>query len=189
MTLRLEAISFSASALALTPRRKRLTVSRGMELSESFGPALRGLRKAAGLTQQELSDRSRVGFAMISRYERSIELPQVGTLLRLLEAMGTDFLGLAQAIAAAQGREVPQRPGAARSLWVAVLMRNGISPPVLEGIALGAVLEPNGFADLVASAEAAARQIAEEAFAAVQRAELALVAELPAEYDAGKGKR
>lgn len=183
------AISSSLNGLGLTPRRKRLTVSREMDLVSALGPALRSLRKAAGLTQQELSDKARVGFAMISRYERGVELPQLGTLLRLLDAMRLDFFALARALSGAQGLPAPLSPGAARPAWVALLVRNGIEPRVLTGAALGAMTEENGAADLIASAEEAARQLAEAALVEVRRAELSLVAESPSEYDAGKGKR
>lgn len=182
-----DAISHAFNGMGLTPRRKRLTVSRAMELASTVGPALRALRKAACLTQQALAERAQVGFAMISRYERGNELPQLSTLNRLLEAMGLDFLAFAHALA--PEAPAPLRPGSARPAWVALLMRNGIRVEVLEGAALAVLHEPNGAADLIASAVEAARQIAEAALGEVRRAELSLVAESPSDYDAGKGKR
>ena len=184
-----DAISLAFNGMGLTPRRKRLTVSREMELASTVGPALRALRKAAGLTQQALAERAQVGFAMISSYERGNELPQLSTLSRLLEAMGLDFLAFAHALAPES--PAPLRPGSARAAWVALLMRNGVEARTLDGAAALALTsgDAKAEADLVASAEEAARQLAAASIAAVRRAELSLVAESPSDYDAGKGKR
>ena len=54
----------------MTPERKRLTVSREMDPLKAIGPALKVLRKSAGLTQQQLADLAKVGFSMISGYEQ-----------------------------------------------------------------------------------------------------------------------
>lgn len=160
-----------------------------MDTLKAVGPALKSLRKSAGLTQQQLADLARVGFSMISGYERGTEMPQLATLVRLLDAMRLDFFAFSAALDEQLGRTAPFRPGVARSSWVALLARNGIEPRVLEGAALAARMEANGAADLVASAIEAARQIAEAALAEVRRAELSLVAESPSEYDAGKGTK
>lgn len=181
------AISFSLNEMALTPRRKRLTVPREMELASSVGPALRTLRKAAGLTQQALADRAQVGFAMISRYERGSELPQLATLGRLLSAMSLDFGAFARALE--PSALAPVSVGKPRPAWVSLLVRNGVEPRVLEGAAVAATMEAAGASDLVASAMETARQMAEAAVAEVRRAELSLVAESPAEYDATKGPK
>jgi transcriptional regulator with XRE-family HTH domain len=175
----------------LTPERKRLTVPREMDSLEAVGPALRALRKAAGLTQQQLADDSKVGFSMISGYERGSEKPQLATLLRLLDAMGLDLFALAEAMDVARGRVPPVRSGAARAAWVGLFLRNGVEPRTLEGAAAAALTvgDPRAEADLIASAEEAARQMALEAVAAVRRAELSLVAESPSHYDDGGGKK
>jgi transcriptional regulator with XRE-family HTH domain len=52
-----------------------------------FGPHLRELRLACGLTQAELADRARSNVIFISRLERGVTTPTLGMLLRLSEAM------------------------------------------------------------------------------------------------------
>ena len=52
-----------------------------------FGPHLRELRLASGLTQAELADRSRSNVIFISRLERGVTTPTLGMLLRLSEAL------------------------------------------------------------------------------------------------------
>ena len=52
-----------------------------------FGPHLRELRLARGLTQAELADRSRSNVIFISRLERGVTSPTLGMLLRLAEGL------------------------------------------------------------------------------------------------------
>lgn len=52
-----------------------------------FGPHLRELRVARGLTQAELAGRSRSNVIFISRLERGVTTPTLGMLLRLSEAL------------------------------------------------------------------------------------------------------
>ncbi len=52
-----------------------------------FGPHLRELRIARGLTQAELAERSRSNVIFISRLERGVSTPTLGMLLRLSEAL------------------------------------------------------------------------------------------------------
>ncbi|HYK04118.1 MAG TPA: helix-turn-helix transcriptional regulator [Thermoanaerobaculia bacterium] len=52
-----------------------------------FGPHLRELRLARGLTQAELADRARSNVIFISRLERGVTTPTLGMLLRLSDAM------------------------------------------------------------------------------------------------------
>ena len=52
-----------------------------------FGPHLRKLRLARGLTQAELADLSRSNVIFISRLERGVTTPTLGMLLRLAEAL------------------------------------------------------------------------------------------------------
>ncbi|HXA18111.1 MAG TPA: helix-turn-helix transcriptional regulator [Thermoanaerobaculia bacterium] len=55
---------------------------------EVFGPHLRTLRLARGLTQTELANRSRSNLQFISKLERGLTTPTLGMLLRLAEALG-----------------------------------------------------------------------------------------------------
>lgn len=52
-----------------------------------FGPHLRELRVARGLTQAELADGARSNVIFISRLERGVTTPTLGMLLRLAEAL------------------------------------------------------------------------------------------------------
>ena len=61
-----------------------------------FGPHLRELRLARGLTQAELADRSRSNVIFISRLERGVTSPTVGMLLRLAEALECRMVDLVE---------------------------------------------------------------------------------------------
>jgi ribosome-binding protein aMBF1 (putative translation factor) len=58
------------------------------EVKERFGLNVRRLREAAGLTQLELSMRSGVDAAEISRLERAAKEPMLGTIVRLADGLG-----------------------------------------------------------------------------------------------------
>ena len=81
--------------------RRRL--SRGLfvpdtprEEGEIFGPHLRELRLAHGLTQAELADRSRTNTMFISKLERGVTTPTLGTLLRLARALDCRVIDLVE---------------------------------------------------------------------------------------------
>jgi transcriptional regulator with XRE-family HTH domain len=57
---------------------------------EQFGVNLRRLRDVAGLTQLELSIRSGVDAAEISRLERGVREPRLGTIVRLAGGLDTE---------------------------------------------------------------------------------------------------
>lgn len=156
---------------------------------EAFGKALRKVRVDRGVKQEQAAINGGVSETALNRAETGKSYPTGETLVGVLDGLGVSFHDLARALDIVEGRVVEAPPGVARPAWVALLMRNGIRAEVLEGAALAAMQEANGSADLVASAVEAARQIAEAALAAVRRAELSLVAESPAEYDAGKDRK
>jgi transcriptional regulator with XRE-family HTH domain len=54
---------------------------------EIFGPHLRELRAARGLTQTELADRAGTNTMFISKLERGVTTPTIGTLVRLAKAL------------------------------------------------------------------------------------------------------
>lgn len=54
---------------------------------EIFGPHLRQLRLARRLTQVELAERSHTNTMFISKLERGVTTPTIGTLLRLAKAL------------------------------------------------------------------------------------------------------
>lgn len=155
----------------------------------AFGKALRKVRLDHGAKQEEAARAGGVSETALNRAETGKSYPTGETLVGVLDGLGSNFHELARALDVVEGRVVDAPPGVARPAWVAMMMRNGIRADVLEGIALGALREANGAADLVASAIEAARQIAEAALAEVRRAELSLVAESPSDYDGGKGSK
>lgn len=167
--------------------RQALT-SVSMTSRAAFGKALRKVRADRGVHQAQAARDGGVSETALNRAETGKSYPTGETLVGVLDGLGVSFHELARALDIVEGRVVDAPPGVARPAWVALLMRNGIRAEVLEGAALAAAQEVNGAADLVASAVEAARQLAGEAIAAVRRAELSLVAESAAEYDAGKGK-
>ena len=60
-----------------------------MSPEEQFARNLRRRRKAAGLSQQQLADRTGLHPTEISRLERAVREPRLGTMLRL--ARGLDI--------------------------------------------------------------------------------------------------
>lgn len=61
-----------------------------MEPREQFGVNLRRLRTAADLTQMELSNRSGLDMAEISRLERGLRDPRLITIVKLATALNAD---------------------------------------------------------------------------------------------------
>jgi len=54
---------------------------------EIFGPHLRKLRVARGLTQSQLAERANTNTMFISKIERGVTTPTIGTLVRLARAL------------------------------------------------------------------------------------------------------
>jgi len=65
---------------------------------ETLPKALRFLRLKAELTQTELAKRARITPSMVSNYERGHEQPTLATLIKLLEALDSDFSELHEAV-------------------------------------------------------------------------------------------
>ncbi len=152
----------SAQALALPTPESGHTLF-GVPLApDCVGPALRLLREKAGLNQQQLEKLAGLGASSVSRYERGAERPSVPTLTSILNGLGADFHDLADAIDASTDVPRLSRPGRARASWVEGLRQRGVDRDVLFGFAYGALSgdDPQAEADLVASAEEAARLIA-----------------------------
>ena len=61
-----------------------------MEPKEQFGVKLRRLRDAAELTQMELSNRTGLDMAEISRLERGLRDPRLTTIVRLAAGLDVD---------------------------------------------------------------------------------------------------
>lgn len=56
-------------------------------ISADFGALLRDQRLEAGLTQQELGRRSRLDVSFLSRMERGIAMPSIGTFMQLAHVL------------------------------------------------------------------------------------------------------
>ncbi len=61
-----------------------------MTPEERFAANLRRLRKAAGLSQEQLSSRTGLHPTEISRLERAVREPRLGTIVRLSRGLGVE---------------------------------------------------------------------------------------------------
>ena len=59
-----------------------------MEPAQQFAANLRRARAEAGLSQEELSERSGLHSTEISRLERGVREPRLGTIVRLARGLG-----------------------------------------------------------------------------------------------------
>lgn len=62
-----------------------------------FGPKLAGLRRAAGLTQQQLSDKTGISRRMVAHYETQVAAPPGHVLTKIAQALAIstdELLGL-----------------------------------------------------------------------------------------------
>ena len=60
-----------------------------MEPGQAFGQVLRRVRKAAGLTQEQLSLEAEVERNFVSLIERGVNQPTIRVLFKLAKALGT----------------------------------------------------------------------------------------------------
>jgi transcriptional regulator with XRE-family HTH domain len=75
--------------------------------AEHFGPRLRELREAAGLTQVELAGRAGIHPQALVKLEAGNRVPSWDSVLALAEALGVSC----DAFTAAPARVGPRRPG------------------------------------------------------------------------------
>jgi transcriptional regulator with XRE-family HTH domain len=75
-----------------------------------MGPALAALRKRAGLTQPELSERTEVSVQLLSRYEGGAHM-RLDTLEKILDALGADLHDLGVEARKAVGGTTPAGNG------------------------------------------------------------------------------
>jgi transcriptional regulator with XRE-family HTH domain len=52
------------------------------------GPAIRAIRKALGITQQELAERSGISPSHMNKIEHGVEQPKFETAVRIARALG-----------------------------------------------------------------------------------------------------
>ncbi|MCU1244473.1 MAG: hypothetical protein JWN02_383 [Acidobacteria bacterium] len=68
------------------------------EEGEIFGPHLREMRVARGLTQTQLADLSHTNTMFISKLERGVTTPTIGTLVRLAKALKCKVVDLVEVL-------------------------------------------------------------------------------------------
>ena len=64
---------------------------KGITAREQMGAAVRELRRAAGLSQQQLAERAGVSRLCVSDLERSARQTGIASLLRVVAALGYEF--------------------------------------------------------------------------------------------------
>jgi transcriptional regulator with XRE-family HTH domain len=65
-------------------------------ISDRFPVRLKELREAAGLTQQQLADRSKLALGVIRKLERGANGPTWATVCALTDALGVDCTAFTQ---------------------------------------------------------------------------------------------
>ena len=74
---------------------------------EQLGPALRVLRRRKGLKQREVESMADLSKRTLTGYETSRKRPEIGTLEKILEALDSDALELAQIMKAVTPAPAP----------------------------------------------------------------------------------
>ncbi len=77
---------------------------------QELGKALSHLRRAKGLSQQEVADTSGITKAMLSAYETGATSPSMRSLARILGGLSVDLGDLHQAMELVQGKRPAARP-------------------------------------------------------------------------------
>jgi transcriptional regulator with XRE-family HTH domain len=77
---------------------KKAAASKGVRAFQGFGRALQALREGAGLSQGEVSRRTGISRAALSRYESGQSWPRLERLDAVLSAMTKDVLDLGLAL-------------------------------------------------------------------------------------------
>lgn len=85
-----------------------------MDIGKRVGLRVQALRKAAGLSQDDLASRASVGRVFLSEIERGKKTPSLETLERLGSALGLDVTDFIATAAANPGKKAPARRGAER---------------------------------------------------------------------------
>jgi transcriptional regulator with XRE-family HTH domain len=111
------------------------------ESPESFATLLRHFRQAAGLTQDELADRSRVSARTISDLERGLNAPRKTTLVLLADALQLAGADRRRLSAAARGESGDVAPSASSSAALPIYLtrligRDADTPTARHGLPL-----------------------------------------------------
>ncbi|MBQ9745297.1 MAG: helix-turn-helix transcriptional regulator [Clostridia bacterium] len=108
--------------------------------NSNMGEKITSLRKEKGYTQKELADRMNVTDKAVSKWERGISMPDVGSLPRLAEVLGVsvDELLCAQSACAEHTEEPQARAAQAKKIFRMALralsLAMGIAVAVLAAL-------------------------------------------------------
>lgn len=69
----------------------------------ALGLAIKGLREAQGLTQEELATQADTTVGTVSRMEAAKSAPAWATVMQIINALGVSLLELARAVEKARG--------------------------------------------------------------------------------------
>jgi transcriptional regulator with XRE-family HTH domain len=64
----------------------------------ALGLAIKRLREARGLTQEELASQARMTFGTVSRMESAKSAPAWATVMQIIDTLGVSLLDLARAV-------------------------------------------------------------------------------------------
>lgn len=126
-----------------------------------LGDALRLLRGRAGISQAETARRAGLSQSVLNRAETGASYLSLESLGAVLRALDSDLRDLGYCVDVAAGRTPKPTAGRPRETWVEGLRQRGINRDSVFGFAYALSAEdPQGEADLIASAQEAARLIA-----------------------------
>ncbi|MBR5804724.1 MAG: cupin domain-containing protein [Clostridia bacterium] len=118
-------------------------------INRNIGYQLKNLRKQAGLTQQELADRTELTKGFISQLERGQVSPSIVTLLDLIECLGTTpsdfFKASGQEQIVFQPGECFEKTDSLGNItrWIVPSAQSNQMEPILVSLAPGQQSEPD----------------------------------------------
>ena len=99
---------------------------------QTFGATISALRKEKGLTQLELARQMGVTDKAVSKWERDLSFPDVASLPKLAEVLGTSVDELLEVKTAAQEESAPSKvPALAELVLKAVALAMGVGVAAL----------------------------------------------------------
>ena len=99
---------------------------------QTFGAAISALRKAKGMTQLELARQMGVTDKAVSKWERDLSFPDVASLPKLAETLGTSVDELLEVKTTAQEKPAPSKvPALAELVLKAVALAMGVGVTAL----------------------------------------------------------
>ena len=99
---------------------------------QTFGAAISALRKEKGMTQLELARQMGVTDKAVSKWERDLSFPDVASLPKLAETLGTSVDELLEVKTTAQEKPAPSKvPALAELVLKAVALAMGVGVTAL----------------------------------------------------------